>query len=146
MPKTTAQITGAKGEDLACDFLIQKGFSIIDRNVHLGSYEIDIIADDDTYILFVEVKTRIEYRSGTNFGSAASAVSKTKQKILIQAADIYMRKNFRDDIDAKQPRIDVIEVYLPSYDNPSHSDAEQKTDGSGEKIKIRHIKNAIYRR
>jgi Predicted endonuclease distantly related to archaeal Holliday junction resolvase len=139
MPKTNAQITGAKGEDLACEFLIQKGFSIIDRNVHLGSYEIDIIAGDDTYILFVEVKTRIDYKSGTNYGSAASAVSKTKQKILVQAADIYMRKNMKDEAETKQPRIDVIEVYLPSYDAPA-----QKADDA--KIKIRHIKNAIYRR
>lgn len=135
MPKTSMQITGIRGEELACEFLMQKGFTILGRNIHLGSYEIDIIAGDDSYILFVEVKTRIEYPD-TNYGSAAGAVSMTKQRNLIAAAEVYIRKVLKNDTSDRQPRIDVIEVYLPMSNGKNESQLP----------KIRHIKNAVYRR
>lgn len=135
MPKTDMQITGMKGEDIACEFLTQKGYLITGRNIHLGNYEIDIIACDDSYILFVEVKTRIEY-PGTDYGSAASAVSRTKQKNLVSAAEVYIRKMLKNDTSDLQPRIDVIEVYLPSSSDKNVNSLP----------KVRHIKNAVYRR
>lgn len=133
--KTEAQITGAKGEEIACAFLTQKGLLIRARNFHIGSYEIDMIASDDTYLLFVEVKTRMEDHTarprGAGYGSAATAVSYTKRRNMVQAAQAYIRRELRGDTGGLQPRIDVIEVYLPTRD--------------GEISKVHHIKNAVSR-
>jgi len=49
---------GKKGEDLAADYLRKKGYRILKRNWRSGRNEVDIIADNNEYIVFVEVKTR----------------------------------------------------------------------------------------
>ena len=51
------KITGNKGEDKAAQFLIEKGYSVLDRNWRTKTGEIDIIAVKDDLIVFVEVKT-----------------------------------------------------------------------------------------
>lgn len=57
MPKTQKQKVGKLGEDIACEFLENKGFSIVERN-YLKKYgEIDIIAQKTGVIHFIEVKT-----------------------------------------------------------------------------------------
>ncbi len=49
---------GKQGEEIASEYLINKGFKIIERNWRAGRYEIDIIAIDNNTLVFVEVKTR----------------------------------------------------------------------------------------
>jgi putative endonuclease len=93
---------GKKGEDLAADHLMKKGYRILKRNWRSGKNEVDIIAENNEYIVFVEVKTRSE-----NFIlDPGKAVSKEKQKILTLLADNYI-KWFNV---SKECRFDVIRI------------------------------------
>jgi putative endonuclease len=51
---------GSRGEDVACEWLRQRGFYIVERNWRVGRYEIDIIAEHYDTLHFIEVKTRKE--------------------------------------------------------------------------------------
>ena len=80
---------GKWGEDVAADFLVGKGFRIVERNWKVGRKEIDIIAMKDRLLLFVEVKTR-----GTNaFGDPYEAVDWKKRNTLITAMRQYIGIN-----------------------------------------------------
>ncbi|MBR6677083.1 MAG: YraN family protein [Clostridia bacterium] len=128
-----SKLFGKKGEDSATSFLCGKGFSIIGRNVRSGHLETDIIAKNDTHIVFCEVKTRSEYPDARHhFGRPSAAVDINKQKKLIFAAQEYMRKN-RDTTDGLFPRLDVIEVYI------------QPDSDKYKVLKIVHMENAIRR-
>ena len=104
---------GAFGENVATDYLVSQGYDIIERNVICAGNEIDIIATDMKYIVFVEVKTRTKYYGKSIYGNAASAVDKTKQNHIISAARAYLKENYH----RKLPRFDVIEVYVEHNDN-----------------------------
>lgn len=126
---TTRQI-GDLGEQMAADYLTQRGYTVIARNYYAAHNEIDIIARYGAYICFVEVKTR-RVSEAAKYGRPAAAVSYTKQKRLITAAEQYLRKN----PGCGQPRLDVIEVYLPDgIPKPDHAE------------KIVHMPGAFYRR
>jgi putative endonuclease len=96
--------TGAEGEKRVANFLREKGFSVIKRNYVCRYGEIDIIAENDKLLLFVEVKTRKE----NALVSGAFAVDSFKQKRLILTANDYIVKTEND----KQPRFDVAEVLV----------------------------------
>ena len=91
---------GKKGEEYAVRYLQQRGYKIIERNWIYEKYEIDIIAQNDEYIVFVEVKTR----SSDRWGNPEEAISKGKIKRIVEAADFYLNEN---DID-RPARFDVI--------------------------------------
>ncbi len=91
---------GRFGEDHACELLKQKGFVIIKRNYHTRRGEIDIIAANEYYIMFVEVKTR----KVNSLVTGEAAVNASKRKKIYFAAIDYLLKNPTD----KQPRFDVI--------------------------------------
>lgn len=95
-------LSGKDGENIAAEYLKNKGYTIIDRNYYSRYGEIDIIAQHEKYIVFVEVKTRCENAMVTAF----EAVDKIKQKKIIKTAMIYLEENKVD----LQPRFDVIEV------------------------------------
>lgn len=131
MSQTQKQITGNLGESLACDFLEKKGFRIMARNQHFSRNELDIIAENEQYIIFVEVKTRSAlHPDESDYGSAGRAVDKAKRKGTVKAAQMYLA-TYRG---AKQPRIDVIEVYLKDSDSPFPTPTV---------LKINHIENAF---
>lgn len=91
---------GKRGEDEAVKHLQQKGYKIIERNWVYEKYEIDIIARDEEFIVFVEVKTR----SSNQWGNPEEAVSKGKIKRIVAAADFYLK-----EYDIELPaRFDVI--------------------------------------
>lgn len=93
---------GRIGEDFACEMLKNKGFEIITRNYHTRRGEVDIIAKNDEYILFVEVKTRkVDF-----LVSGEEAVNAAKRKKIYLAATDYLMKNPID----RQPRFDVITI------------------------------------
>ena len=94
---------GKWGERIACDFLRKKGYSIVTASFRSRFGEIDIIASDSAYIVFVEVKTR----KNADFAHAKEFVNKTKQRKLISTANYWLMKNATN----QQPRFDVIEVY-----------------------------------
>lgn len=107
--------TGDLGEKLALDYMTSKGFSHICSNYHSRYGEIDIICENEKYIVFVEVKSR---KKGTNY-TAIEAVDSSKRIKIIKTSLDYLLKNPVE----KQPRFDVIEVELPSEKITCHENA-----------------------
>jgi putative endonuclease len=110
---------GAEGEKIACDCMIKKGYEIVARNYRHKSLEIDIIAENKDFVVFVEVKTR----SGYLHEMPEQAVKYKKQSHILSAADFYMR---RRNID-KEARFDIISIF--SHDS---------------NWKLKHIENAFF--
>lgn len=96
---------GNKGEELAVEYLIKKGYHIHRRNYISGKNEIDIVAQDKNTMVFVEVKER----STDYFGEPYKAVDFKKQQYIIKVADDYIR---RYNIDLES-RFDVISITIP---------------------------------
>jgi putative endonuclease len=95
---------GKLGEDLAVNYLINKGYQILERNWRSGHKEIDIIALDGDTLVAVEVKTR---KSNT-YGEPDIAVGAMKQQMLIWAADAYVRyKNLDVEV-----RFDIVSIVI----------------------------------
>ena len=95
---------GKEGEDVAAQYLNEKGYKILDRNFACKRGEIDIVAFKDEQIIFVEIKSR----TSTKYGLPSEAVTKEKIKHLLRTAETYLIIKNLMDIDV---RIDVIEVY-----------------------------------
>lgn len=94
---------GKLGEDLAANFLEEKGFNIIERNYRFGHGEIDIIAEKAELLIFIEVKTK---KFG-DFGDPINWVSRSKQKQIGRIARGYLyEKNITD----RDCRFDVVLV------------------------------------
>lgn len=93
---------GAAGEEAASNFLLQNKYTIRERNWRYKKLEVDIIAEKADQIIFVEVKTR----SGTYFEQPFQAVTKKKQRFIIEAANAYIEKN---EIDL-EARFDIISI------------------------------------
>ena len=105
---------GKFGEDTAAVYLKKNGYRIVDRNVHVSHNEIDIIARNKSFLVFVEVKTRSTDSSlYSDFGTPASAVTKAKQQRTLEAARKYLATAKCQRL---QPRFDVIEVYVDRND------------------------------
>ena len=100
---------GDFGENIAQLYLESKGCEIVARNYKFLRREIDIIARDGEYIVFIEVKTRTSAYSVT----AAEQVDYKKQKRIIYAAKGWLLENNT----GLQPRFDVIEVYIKKDKN-----------------------------
>lgn len=77
--------TGNLGEKLAREFLEQRGYSVIETNYRSPSGEIDIIARQNDYLVFIEVRTK----RGPRFGSPEESVTALKKKHLISSAAHY---------------------------------------------------------
>ena len=103
---------GRAGESIACDYLVKNGFQIIKKNYTIRGGEIDIVAENEKYIIFVEVKTRSAGYSIEKYGRGASAVNSAKKEHLLFAVKSYLRA-FPSE---KKPRIDVIEITLENFD------------------------------
>ena len=73
------------GEDLACEYLVGKGYRIIERNFRKKYQEIDIIAISDSTLVFIEVKTR----RSDSFGSPFESITPWKLKHLVRLAQYY---------------------------------------------------------
>ncbi len=109
---TTKEI-GDFGEAKAARYLWLHGYTVKERNWRSGKCEIDIIATTWRDIVFTEVKTRT-YTPETivNAPPPGLAVHTEKQRHTRQAAQNYL---FRHPT-SKQPRMDVIEVWLLQTD------------------------------
>lgn len=95
---------GEMGEEEGLALLRKKNFKILETNWRYGKEEVDIIALDGDFLVFVEVKTR----SSNSFGEPQEFVGKAKQRHLIRAANAYVD---RKDI-FKEIRFDIIAVTL----------------------------------
>ncbi len=94
---------GDLGESFAAEYFKKRGYSIAEMNYHSRYGEIDVIAENDEWVVFCEVKTR----KASSMLSPADAVGKAKMKKLILTAMDYISKN---DIE-KASRFDVFEVW-----------------------------------
>lgn len=77
---------GKKGEELAVQFLLLKGYQIEERNWRHGRAEIDIIARKNEKLIFIEVKTR----STDYFGNPEASVDRRKRELIASAAGAYI--------------------------------------------------------
>lgn len=98
-----ARALGQWGEEQAAQWLTQRGWRILAKNFRCRMGEIDLVAENGTYLAFVEVKLRKDDR----FGSACEAVTPAKQRRLHIAAEYYLMGHPTE----LQPRFDVAEVY-----------------------------------
>lgn len=115
------QILGKTGEDIACEFLKSRKYTILERNFRCKYGEIDVIAIDikTKELVFFEVKTR----KNLNYGTAAEAVNNLKKKHIYRSAEYYI---FLKKIVNVNVRIDIIEVYIKEKN-----------------VKVNHIKQII---
>lgn len=100
-----SELTGPWGELLAVDYLRKKKYAILGCNYRTRFGEIDIIAQDRKYLVFVEVKLRKSDR----FGEAREFVGHDKQERIKATASLWLQEN----PNKRQPRFDVIEIYAP---------------------------------
>jgi putative endonuclease len=112
--------TGQKGEDLAVQFLEEKGYEILERNYRHGRAEIDIIAQKDIFMVFVEVKSL----TNTKFGNPEVNVTPHKVKLVTQAADNFVvQRDWHQQI-----RFDIVSVVFKN----------------NEEYEITHFEDAFY--
>jgi len=97
---------GNLGEEKASAFLLEKAYLILERNWRKSRFEIDIIAQKEEFIVFVEVKTR----SSSVFGEPIEFVSEKKQQMMINAAEVYLELN--PQIHQPEVRFDIISVII----------------------------------
>jgi len=95
---------GLKGEETAEKYLVQQGYAILEKNFHSQQGEIDLIARDGKFLVFVEVKN-YSFRS---LGSPLGAMRKSKRDSILHAAQTYLyKKNIKDTF----CRFDVVTIY-----------------------------------
>ncbi|MBK9760113.1 MAG: YraN family protein [Flavobacteriales bacterium] len=112
-------LTGAAGEQLACQWLQERGFVILHRNWRHKRDELDIVAKDGRFLVVIEVKTL----GSDRWHAPELAVDRKKQRTLIRAAEELIHQTEGD----LELRFDVISVTFTP-------------EGS----KILHIPNAFY--
>jgi|TARA_B100000767_G_scaffold42006_1_gene35744 putative endonuclease len=93
---------GNKGEQLAVNYLINKGYKIVERNWRFQKAEIDIIATKDKILISVEVKTR----STNDFGNPQDFVTPKKIKLMVSAMNEYI---LNKDLDIEL-RFDIVAI------------------------------------
>ncbi|MGI5985617.1 MAG: YraN family protein [Oscillospiraceae bacterium] len=116
------KLVGRFGEQAAAEYLKKKRYKIVGMNYSCRFGEIDLIAENRKYVVFVEVKLR----KSDKFAEAKEFVTQSKQEKIIKTASLWLSQNETE----LQPRFDVIEIYAPQG-------IESKS------IKINHIENAF---
>lgn len=111
---TNKRQTGAKYEQMAADFLTSNGVSITERNFRNRFGEIDLVARDGEYLVFVEVK----YRSSARKGSPQEAVNYAKQRKICKVADYYrMTHKISESTAVRYDVIGIMDGKLEWYKN-----------------------------
>jgi putative endonuclease len=100
---TARQGLGRTGERLAAESLLSKGYHILERNFRCRRGEIDLVAEDEQDLIFVEVKTR----RGVSFGLPEDALTVYKRRKLVEVASYYLDLHTCSD---RSWRIDVVAV------------------------------------
>jgi putative endonuclease len=107
---------GYKGEDMAEKYLVKKGFKILHRNYQASYSEIDLIAMDGDWLVFVEVKLR----NDSEHGHPEESLTKSKMSFLRRGAEIYLDKT---DYDGKL-RFDLVAITMkPTFEVMHFEDA-----------------------
>lgn len=95
-------LLGIEGENAARKLLLKKGYKILERNYRFRKAEVDLIAQTQDQIIFVEVKSR----TSKWIAHLADHVSKKKIRLVVEAADHYVNNNKLD----MEVRFDIITV------------------------------------
>lgn len=95
---------GDRGEDYTARYLEKLGFHMVERNWHSRYGEIDIIAENEEYLLFVEVKTR---KMGSMVSGEEAVTPQKQQKIRLTAECFLQQYPI-----SKQPRFDVASLVV----------------------------------
>jgi putative endonuclease len=103
VPQDHRGALGKLGEDLACDELRRRGYSILDRRYRTRCGELDIVASDGGVIVFVEVKAR----STGNFGTPLESITRQKRRRVSRMAASYL---FAKRLSGTACRFDVATV------------------------------------
>jgi len=114
-----AKTFGNIGESVAANYLRSVGYEIIDRNYHSRYGEVDIIAVNAIFVVFVEVKTR----KTSAFATAVESVNYRKQAKIRTTAELWLQEHDTN----LQPRFDVVEIYI----------------NQGREPEVNHIENAF---
>lgn len=112
--KESTRTKGITGEEKARDFLIKNGYSILDRNFRIREGEIDIIAEKQNFLVFVEVKS-------LPLGNAeilAHELNSIKRKKIIKTSKCYLKKHRQ--YNNRFIRYDVIAIDVPGLDPVYH--------------------------
>ena len=113
---------GTLGESIAADYLTRRGYAIRERNFRTREGEIDIIAEKDGTLVFIEVRTRRSRACGT----AEESVTRRKKERLVALAEAYMEG--RDGL-PQSWRIDVVALEMDANGKPSRIELfENATD------------------
>ena len=107
---------GDRGEAIACKKLKLNGYRIIRKNYRTKFGEIDIIAESEETLCFIEVKARSSYYHG----NPEEFVTKSKQKKLWRAASIFIDKNL---LRFENYRFDVVSVDLKNNNTTIYTNA-----------------------
>lgn len=110
---------GKKGEDMAVEYLLGYGYTILERNYRFDKAEVDIIAKKDGFLAIIEVKTR----SSIDFGNPQDFVKPKQIRNLVKAVNEYIEEY---QIEA-EVRFDIIAIVK-----------------DGQQFKIEHLENAFY--
>jgi putative endonuclease len=111
--------TGKAGEAHAMRYLQQKGFQILETNYRAKHAEIDLIAQTEKLLIFVEVKTRTNVR----YGHPEEFVNSAKAKLVMKAAEHYIfATDWQHDV-----RFDIVAVTI-----------------NGDDVQVKHIEDAFY--
>lgn len=109
MSMTDRQRLGRLGEDAVTLRYAHAGYTLVGRNVRQFPNEIDLVMQNETHLVFVEVKTRHAVPGvRSKYGRPADAVNQAKRAHVVEAAKAYLREHPTK----LQPRIDVAEVYV----------------------------------
>jgi len=110
---------GRRGEELAAQYLLEKGYKILETNWRFHHNELDLIAEDSSTLVVAEVKTR----QSNALGEPEMAVTREKQRAIVRSANAYVRWKHRNI----EVRFDIISILI-----------------QGEQVTIHHIPDAFF--
>ncbi|AFD09102.1 YraN family protein [Solitalea canadensis] len=114
---------GKAGEQIAFDHLVKNGYAIIERNWRYQHSEVDLIAQKNNELIFIEVKTR----TGNFFGFPEEFVTSRKEKLFGLAADEFIYRSAHTG----ECRFDIVSITF-------------STDGKS--YQVHHIEDAFFPR
>ncbi|MBG0770442.1 MAG: YraN family protein [Anaerolineaceae bacterium] len=103
--ETYQQHVGQQGEEIAANYLQQQGYQILDRNYHSRFGEVDLVAEKEQIVVFVEVKAR----TSVSFGLPEESVTQEKLAKIYDTALLWLQEH------PEQPddwRVDVIAIQM----------------------------------
>ncbi len=111
--KSTKNV-GEAGEQKACDYLVENSYRIVERNFRTRGGEIDIIAQKDDVLVFVEVKAL----PGGDAEMLSHELDLRKQRKIIKTANFFLLKH--REYNMSKIRFDVIVIDMPNLPSVYH--------------------------